>query len=1029
MEIDFRPTLQTDFCGYEQLAEKVLKPICGNRYEQKTTPEDWIETTEKQSAAKRANIVAIRKMAVINNLEGSDIEVFDITMSDNCKIARSRVGIQQILRSTLFPFGHAFMIFHYENIENRSWRFSYFFKGKNAANTTDAHRYTYSFGRGIPARTANERFNVLMHSDWKDSAITNAFDVEALSDEFFKDYKLQYEKFCDFVYKSKVDPEFFGQEFATYDDKTVRDYVKKMLGRIVFLHFLQKKGWMGIPANNSDWTGGDLNFMQTLYNKANDEQKSNFLDNVLEPLFFNCLNEKRDNDIFDTKVESIGKVKIPYLNGGLFEKDVIDMPDSKFPSEYFANLFELFSQYNFTIDENDPNDAEVGVDPEMLGKIFENLLEDNKDKGAFYTPKEIVQYMCRESLIAYLTERCRDGVHTVSTNTNENAIRAFVTTHQLSENISAKEIEKLQNALYSVKICDPAIGSGAFPMGLLNELFACRMALNGKDGVHTVSTDNAAKIKREIIQNNIYGVDIEKGAVDIARLRFWLALVVDETEPQPLPNLDYKIMQGNSLLESYEGFDLSQITDSIDSKAKKTAGMYSLEFDETQTAHSIQLLMKKYFEITDHNCKSDLRRQIDEQVKQHIILCSGNTPEIIEKVNAINPDNKPFFLWHTYFADVFNPPTDCNNSGGFDIVIGNPPYIRRTSLSQDMKKEYEKLYKSAHKQYDLYLLFIERGLSILKKNAILSFINPIRFFNANYGRNCRQLIIQNHTLRKVVDVSQIDIFKNAMTYPCILLIENSKWLIDSNLISYQNLQSINDFSVIDSIPIINVSQRDIREDINCKIIITKDNVTANIIGTINAKSEMVNKWFDVARGLANNKVDFKIPLCYALKSTNVKKYSITGELRKVCTDYIETFKDEMIIFPRTVLYLQATLKEKDIILLDRIYYLIKRGKINLKYALGILNAKITNFWFEYYYNTTKVSGNYFDLNGLQIKSIPIPTATPTQQQPIIALVEKILAAKKQNPQAETSAAEAEIDRLVYELYGLTEEEIKVVEGK
>ena len=188
----------------------------------------------------------------------------------------------------------------------------------------------------------------------------------------------------------------------------------------------------------------------------------------------------------------------------------------------------------------DPADMEIGVEPEMLGKIFENLLEDNKDKGAFYTPKEIVQYMCRESLIAYLGDNDK--------------IRTLVTTHVSDFNDTEKK-ELIKN-LKTVKVCDPAVGSGAFPMGMLNELFACRVALG--------ENEDAAEIKKQIVRENIYGVDIEKGAVDIARLRFWLAIIVDEKEPIPLPNLDYKIMQGNSLLESYEGIDLSNLTKSSD---------------------------------------------------------------------------------------------------------------------------------------------------------------------------------------------------------------------------------------------------------------------------------------------------------------------------------------------------------------------------------------------------------------------------------------------------------------------------------
>ena len=310
------------------------------------------------------------------------------------------------------------------------------------------------------------------------------------------------------------------------DEKKIRDYIKKMMGRITFLHFLQRKGWMC----------GDLNYMQNLFQRSS--HQDDYLDAVLEPLFFGILNTKPEQREALFEKYSWDKTllaewsDIPYLNGGLFERDENDEPESKFPAEYFERLFNFFSEYNFTIDENDPNDAEVGVDPEMLGKIFENLLEDNKDKGAFYTPKEIVRYMCQESLIAYLE---------TNTSIAKEKIRNFVLSPEDGiADISEKWRCSLIKALENVKICDPAIGSGAFPMGLLNELLKCREALVETSTLWRLNESekpkyNRAEIKKSIIQNNIYGVDIEKGAVDIARLRFWLSIVVDEEHHRLCP--------------------------------------------------------------------------------------------------------------------------------------------------------------------------------------------------------------------------------------------------------------------------------------------------------------------------------------------------------------------------------------------------------------------------------------------------------------------------------------------------------------
>lgn len=293
---------------------------------------------------------------------------------------------------------------------------------------------------------------------------------------------------------------------------------------------------------------------------------------------------------------------IPYLNGGLFERDADDEPESVFPASYFRKLFQFFSEYNFTIDENDPNDAEVGVDPEMLGKIFENLLEDNKDKGAFYTPKEIVRYMCQESLIAYLE------THTTLA---KDKVRAFVLSPEESvTDIPDNKKAKLLTTLEEIKICDPAIGSGAFPMGLLNALLHCREALSGEQY-------DRAELKKQIIQRNIYGVDIEKGAVDIARLRFWLSIVVDEETPSPLPNLDYKIMQGNSLIESFMGVDLSKLT--YEKEHKKDKGEISLfDNEKNRLQKTVSQLLAAYYSCTDHTRKVRLQQEISDTINRQL---------------------------------------------------------------------------------------------------------------------------------------------------------------------------------------------------------------------------------------------------------------------------------------------------------------------------------------------------------------------------------------------------------------------------
>ena len=544
MSKELKSYLSRKFEGRESFLENIVFPIFGEERFEDMYDVDALDNEDLQALAHRTGI----KCAILYGLVQigiTEIYIYDVTVSDRVMMRRNRVGIQQLIRKIMETYTSAFIIFHYEDSDSWDWRFS--FCQKDDKVVTEAKRYTFLLGPGQSCRTAAENFQKLIdkHGDINREDIVKAFDVEALSKEFFDKYKAKYEKFCNYIYDNRNDESLFGHEFAVWDEKIIRDYVKKLLGRIVFLHFLQKKGWLGV-AVNKEWGEGDTQFMRNLFKASTQQQKDNYLDLVLEPLFAGALNTQRPNDIFDLNVEGYRTTRIPYLNGGLFERDALDEPKSTFPASYFEDLFEFFYQYNFTIDENDPNDAEVGIDPEMLGHIFENLLEDNKDKGAFYTPKEIVQYMCRESLIAYLTTcvmKKQGENHKPEDDIKESVRQLLNKPEDIVPRMKKEQLDDFGSYIRNVKICDPAIGSGAFPMGLLNELVRCRVFINAwaKDENGNLLEGDYAALKTEIISNNIYGVDIEKGAIDIARLRFWLSIIVDEQTPHVLPNFDYKL--------------------------------------------------------------------------------------------------------------------------------------------------------------------------------------------------------------------------------------------------------------------------------------------------------------------------------------------------------------------------------------------------------------------------------------------------------------------------------------------------------
>ena len=796
---------ENDYCGYEYFVEKVINVIFtgDDAYEALTIPEEYL-SDEKRQKAKESGILKILKVGEID--APVPIEVFDITLSDDKDLQYNRVGIQSFIRSDLFMFTKAFMLFHNENPEGKDWRFSFAYKDTTIKGMTPAKRYTYLFGKNHRARTASERFAKLADAEKDTQNLLNAFSVEALSKDFFNGYKEQYKAFCDFLFAHKDDREYFGPKFSQWEDKYLRDYVKKMMGRITFIYFLQRKGWM----NN------DLDYMQKAF--ENSTCKDDYLDSFLEPLFCGVLNTKPEEraELFKSLGWNLslldGWNDIPYLNGGLFERDEQDKPKSKFPAQMFKNLFDFYSRYNFTIYENDPDDAEVGIDPEMLGHIFENLLEDNKDKGAFYTPKEIVQYMSRESIAQYLKTHADEELHTAI----DELIKDGKVGEALQDKANATAIYRL---LCDVKVCDPAIGSGAFPMGVLNVLYHARMLLYAF--TRPTQGFSPAMVKREIIQNNIYGVDIEKGAVDIARLRFWLALVVDEEEPQPLPNLDYKIMCGNSQICRFKlDMPISEVFEEYNrvgkENAKKNNSVWNnfslndyrkLVIDYTDEYNNKSSLKSKINDIK--NCfkttlaKGDInkRKQIEKKVNDYESVTlfgkrkadedpSGyaNAKAILRRLKEKESEILNNKKYEYSFEWRFEYPQLLDNDGnfiGFDIVLANPPYIKEGRMSKLFFEPYKDspYYKG---KMDIWYLFACNGLDLLNENGILCFIATNNWVTSFGASKLRNKVIKETRICNIVDFGAVMMFESASIQTMIMLFQKDS-ITDDYSFDYRRL--------------------------------------------------------------------------------------------------------------------------------------------------------------------------------------------------------------------------------------------------
>ncbi len=792
---------------------KEVLPLFFKKIDYFSHPENVFPNDEKVIDGKQIGTVKLD--------DGKQLAIFTVEVADSISIVRNRQGLREIAAKHIDQnIIHGALAFFY-NKNQVDYRFSFIAKeasidletGELIKGETKPKRYTYLLGGNEACTTPAKRMLVLADKREKGEVnikeLKEVFSVEALNKDFFKTYKAHYEKFAKHLadennpFRAKlIDAE---KETKDKEEKPIRDFVKKLLGRIVFLQFLEKKGWMGCDANTQDWTGGNPRFMYQLFEDFSLPER--FHSQCLTKLFFETLNTKRPNDVFEVKGLN-GKLngsRVPYLNGGLFEPEKNKATlDIDFPADFFKELLEFFDQYNFTIDENSPDDHEVGIDPEMLGHIFENLLEDNRDKGAFYTPKEIVQYMCKESLIQYL----------LNTFQEKKDIEQFIRFHSVSPLLAEKENAILLNQkLDDIKVCDPAIGSGAFPIGMLQEISEAKRFIYPY--LKTNQDFKPAEVKKNIIQNSIYGVDLEKGAVDIAQLRFWLSLVVDELNPHPLPNLDYKIMQGNSLLESFEGVDLSKmgktksdvqiVEPERDLFGNMKENQMKMTFSKSETTEKIQQLIKRFFSIEKAEDKKAIRDEINHLVLHHIeynielrenqlnrfINEAGNPNNLnknakkkydgyvidldkiqVTKANLLKiqeTDERPYFLWHLYFMDVFE-------QGGFDVMIGNPPYIQLQKMGKETDILQEAGFETFARTGDIYCLFYEKGIDLLKKNeGVLSYITSNTWMRTKFGESLRDYFTTKCNPEILLNFEDTQIFPSATVEVNILIAKRENW--------------------------------------------------------------------------------------------------------------------------------------------------------------------------------------------------------------------------------------------------------------
>ena len=636
---------------------------------------------------------------------------------------------------------------------------------KNETSTkkffSNPRRLSFLLGPNAKIHTPNNQLKTLGQiKNFED--LKERFNIEIVSEEFYDKYKTLFfklekyftedDKFNKFAKKNKINKSLLS---------------KKLLGQITFSYFIQKKGWLGAK-KNEEFFKGSKNFLREKFELV-DKCKKNYFNDFLEYLFYDGFNnEEYISDFYNKHLEC----KVPFLNGGLFEPinnydwkvEAINIPNTMFSNENGDGILDVFDLFNFTVDENQTLDTDLAIDPEMLGKVYERLIDEalKKKYRPFYTHREVVNYMCTISLIKFLLNKFGDKlnfeeIEQIFKDSNQFLLDGYIEKDRLFKNKYSNYLKKINQELSDILICDPAIGSGAFPVAMMNLVTNVRVFISQLINVNI----SRHKIKYNFIKNSIHGVDIDESAVEIAKLRMWLSLVIDEnnmTKTTALPNLRYRIVQGDSLVESYANFYFKY--DYSDTKQGELLQDYS----------SIELEFKKliseqneFYKAIYSTKKNKLKKQIISRIENIVFSVIDNSGEKEVQKNLLknkfsksleNNNFHNFFPWRLIFANVFSLKQ------GFDIIIGNPPYTeaRSKDFSEDKKNLYLKEIKNKWgsdckitRGSDLMVYFFPLCLELLNKDGVNTLITSNSWLSTNYGQKLQNFLIEKFHVQEIVD--------------------------------------------------------------------------------------------------------------------------------------------------------------------------------------------------------------------------------------------------------------------------------------
>jgi len=900
-------------------------------------------------------------------------------------------------------------------------------------------------------------------SNWQ-----QAFSIEKVTKEFYKAYAAVFDAAEDYIAKANK---------GLKDDK-LRLFTQMLFNRLMFLRFVEKKGWLKF--------GNGRDYLKDLFAAKGLKGKS-FYESRLCPLFFEGLAIEKPNCR-----EAVGDV--PFLNGGLFEMTDIDNDVSDIPDEAFKGIIGddgLFYHFNFTVEESTPLDIEVAVDPEMLGKVFEELVTGRHESGSYYTPRPIVSFMCKEALKGFLCGK---------TSASKEAIEKLVDDHEVAQGLTDFHAEEILYYLDTIKACDPACGSGAYLLGLLQELIAIRRTLQNE----RLLADAAFmyKLKLGIISRSLYGVDIDEFATNVAKLRLWLSLAVEAEKPQPLPNLDFKIETGDSVLGPCTPF---------------------LETEEALTMSALrerakQLVAKKTRFMTAHG--NEKRGLFDEIRKEEATIATETATVYGDKVIA----------WHIHFAEAFvsgrrQQQIDRNiadigdfkvttiEPGGFDIVLVNPPYIRQ-ELIKDIKPRLKEVFPQTFAgTADLYTYFYTRAVEMLGPGGVLAFISSNKFFRAGYGAKLREFLARELTLYRLIDFGDAPVFE-AIAYASILAGVRAKPAHDASVLAYTWEKEIEFDRISQIVPERGqqIRQSELKADgwrlespavmrlleklrragkplgeyVNRRFYygiktglgeaFVVDLITRDRLIHEHKSSAEILKPFLRGRDVKRWQTEFAEQYLIKIESSENKDHPWSGKSEKEAEkifnktypsiyEYFQSLRDIKLAEPdargcrnmlekvqhrddqgkyfwelRSCIYWEEFEQTKIILgrfmnkatfAFDKDHYYHNDALYMIaganEFVVAILNSSVS--WWFLTQICTDLQNGYLQAFRENLFQIPIPSMPTEQQKPLERLVERILTAKQHNAEADVSELEREIDEMVYAIYGLTAEEIAIIEGK